>query len=196
MRFECSEVARTAYGACGSDRRPIGAWTERAPNLRGTEGVLKRTNENVLGLSRNKERVTLVSRGYTDPLGLADLARRSPPGGCICICASGGCRCALSPKSGVGDIRRHSLHHEAAGTDHPRVLRTGTPVSRGGRRVVELVGSFNSCARGGRHSIPDIFASAFGGHQSCKIRYSSSLNPSGHARANPTHTKTDTTLRR
>ena len=43
------------------------------------------------------------------------------------------------------------------------VLRTGTPVSRGGRRVVELVGSFNSCARGGRHSIPDIFASAFGG---------------------------------
>jgi hypothetical protein len=39
MRFECSEVARTAYGACASDRRSVGAWTERAPNLRGREGV-------------------------------------------------------------------------------------------------------------------------------------------------------------
>jgi hypothetical protein len=38
-RFECSEVARTAYGACTSDRRSVGAWTERAPNLRGREGV-------------------------------------------------------------------------------------------------------------------------------------------------------------
>ena len=38
-RFECSEVAQTAYGACGSDRRSVGAWTERAPNLRGREGV-------------------------------------------------------------------------------------------------------------------------------------------------------------
>ena len=38
-RFECSEVARTAYGACASDRRSVGAWTERAPNLRGREGV-------------------------------------------------------------------------------------------------------------------------------------------------------------
>ena len=37
-RFECSEVARTAYGACASDRRSVGAWTERAPNLRGREG--------------------------------------------------------------------------------------------------------------------------------------------------------------
>ena len=39
-RFECSEVARTAYGACASDGRSVGAWTERAPNLRGGEGVL------------------------------------------------------------------------------------------------------------------------------------------------------------
>ena len=38
-RFECSEVARTAYEACASDRRSVGAWTERAPNLRGREGV-------------------------------------------------------------------------------------------------------------------------------------------------------------
>ena len=38
-RFECSEVARTAYGACASDGRSVGAWTERAPNLRGREGV-------------------------------------------------------------------------------------------------------------------------------------------------------------
>ena len=38
-RFECSEVARTAYGACASDRRSVGAWTERAPNHRGREGV-------------------------------------------------------------------------------------------------------------------------------------------------------------
>ena len=38
-RFECSEVARTGYGARASDRRSVGAWTERAPNLRGTEGV-------------------------------------------------------------------------------------------------------------------------------------------------------------
>ena len=42
-RFECSEVARTAYGACGSDRRSVGAWTERAPNLRCREGVLALT---------------------------------------------------------------------------------------------------------------------------------------------------------
>ena len=38
-RFECSELARTAYGACASDGRSADAWTERAPNLRGTEGV-------------------------------------------------------------------------------------------------------------------------------------------------------------
>ena len=38
-RFECSEVARTAYGACASDGRSVGAPTERAPNLRGREGV-------------------------------------------------------------------------------------------------------------------------------------------------------------
>ena len=37
-RFECSEVAQTGYGACASDRRSVGAWTERAPNLRGREG--------------------------------------------------------------------------------------------------------------------------------------------------------------
>ena len=28
-----------AYGACASDGRSVGAWTERAPNLRGTERV-------------------------------------------------------------------------------------------------------------------------------------------------------------
>ena len=38
-RCECSEVARTAYGACASDGRSAGAWTERAPILRGREGV-------------------------------------------------------------------------------------------------------------------------------------------------------------
>ena len=38
-RFECSELARTAYGACASDGRSAGAWTERAPILRGREGV-------------------------------------------------------------------------------------------------------------------------------------------------------------
>ena len=38
-RFECSEVARTAYGACASDGRSAGAWTERGPILRGREGV-------------------------------------------------------------------------------------------------------------------------------------------------------------
>ena len=38
-KFECSEVARTACRACGSDGRSVGAWTERAPNLRGREGV-------------------------------------------------------------------------------------------------------------------------------------------------------------
>ena len=38
-RFECSEVAQTGYGACASDRRSVGAWTERAPNHRGREGV-------------------------------------------------------------------------------------------------------------------------------------------------------------
>ena len=120
-----------------------------------------------------------------------------PAGGVyLYLCLWGVQVCTESEIRRRGYIRRHSLHHEATGTDHPRVLRTGTPVSMGGRRVVELVGSFDGCARGGRHSIPDIFASAFGGHQGCKIRYSSSLNPSGHARANPTHTKTDTTLRR
>ena len=38
-RFECSELARTAYGACASDGRSADAWTERAPILRGREGV-------------------------------------------------------------------------------------------------------------------------------------------------------------
>ena len=38
-RFECSDVARTAYGACASDGRSADAWTERAPILRGREGV-------------------------------------------------------------------------------------------------------------------------------------------------------------
>ena len=38
-RFECSEVARTAYGAGASDGRSVGAWTERALNLRGRERV-------------------------------------------------------------------------------------------------------------------------------------------------------------
>ena len=41
-RFERSEVARTTYGACASDGRSAGAWTERAAILRGREGV-KRT---------------------------------------------------------------------------------------------------------------------------------------------------------
>jgi hypothetical protein len=77
---------------------------------------------------------------------------------------------------------------EAAGTDHPRVFRTGTPVSRGGRRVVELVGSFNGCARGGRHSIPDTFASAFGGHQSCIPQTATPLDT--HARTPETRKRT------
>ena len=38
-RCECSELARTAYGACASDGRSADAWTERAPILRGGEGV-------------------------------------------------------------------------------------------------------------------------------------------------------------
>ena len=38
-RCECSELARTAYGACASDGRSADAWTERAPILRGREGV-------------------------------------------------------------------------------------------------------------------------------------------------------------
>ena len=38
-RCECSDVARMAYGACASDGRSADAWTERAPILRGTEGV-------------------------------------------------------------------------------------------------------------------------------------------------------------
>ena len=29
----------TRYGPCASDRRSLGAWTERAPNLHGREGV-------------------------------------------------------------------------------------------------------------------------------------------------------------
>ena len=33
-----AEVARTTYGACASDGRSAGAWTERAAILRGTEG--------------------------------------------------------------------------------------------------------------------------------------------------------------
>ena len=41
-RYERSNVARMAYGACASDGRSADAWTERAPILRGTEGV-KRT---------------------------------------------------------------------------------------------------------------------------------------------------------
>ena len=39
-RCECSDVARMAYGACASDGRSADAWTERAPILRGREGVL------------------------------------------------------------------------------------------------------------------------------------------------------------
>ena len=83
-----------------------------------------------------------------------------------------------------GYIRRHSLHHEAAGTDHPRVLRTGTPVSMGAqarRRAGWLL-------RGGRHSIPDIFASAFGGHQSCIPQASTPLDT--HARTPHTRKRT------
>ena len=33
------ELSRTAYGACASDGRSAGAWTERAAILRGREGV-------------------------------------------------------------------------------------------------------------------------------------------------------------
>ena len=38
-RYECSDVAWMAYGACASDGRSADAWTERAPILRGREGV-------------------------------------------------------------------------------------------------------------------------------------------------------------
>ena len=38
-RYEWSEVARTACGASASDGRSADAWTERAPILRGREGV-------------------------------------------------------------------------------------------------------------------------------------------------------------
>ena len=44
-RYEFSDVARMAYGACASDGRSADAWTERAPILRGGEGV-KRNGRN------------------------------------------------------------------------------------------------------------------------------------------------------
>jgi hypothetical protein len=53
-RLECSEVARTAYGACASDGRSVGAWTERALNLRGREGVLKIRNSRARTLVKRK----------------------------------------------------------------------------------------------------------------------------------------------
>ena len=36
-----ADSLRIAYGAGASDRRSVGAWTERAPNRRGREGVKK-----------------------------------------------------------------------------------------------------------------------------------------------------------
>ena len=68
-RFEYSEVMRTAYRACTSDGRPVGARTERAPNLRGTEGVKARANGRGRGLGRApQERLPLNDRrGPTRP---------------------------------------------------------------------------------------------------------------------------------
>ena len=71
-RFECSELARTAYGACASDGRSADAWTERAPILRGTEGV-----KGGAGFAVNSPRAGCSSRELSVPIaadrhGLAD----------------------------------------------------------------------------------------------------------------------------
>ena len=52
-RCECSELARTAYGACASDGRSADAWTERAPILRGREGV--NVKRNVISRANGKK---------------------------------------------------------------------------------------------------------------------------------------------
>ena len=67
-----------------------------------------------------------------DPLGLQSptslvAPRRGGGGTALSVSVSGAGGWCVDQ----GYIRRHSLYHEAEGTDRPRVFRTGTPVSTG-----------------------------------------------------------------
>ena len=143
-----------------------------------------------LGLHGRRPRSSLhpLLQCTADPLGLQSptslVAPRRGGYGFICICVWGrGLVCGSGIYQTSFTLSRGRRDGPPQGFPHWH-----SRVHRGGRRVVELVGSFNGCARGERHIIPDTFASAFGGHQSCIPQTATPLDT--HARIPETRKRT------